>query len=165
MNESRGQTENAFKLSTQLIPDESGTSFHRAPRAEVYAERYIDWEDGMPVLKYRNVVKKEAIEELTRHAMSQAYEGEWEPLLQCYIEDPRFKGMMKAEVMRHKLIDKATKGDIDAIKLIDERLLGKPKQSVESKNMHITYEDYLMELAKQEGVLPDDGSGTNPLEL
>lgn len=155
--------QDALKLSTQLISDGEGTSFHRAPRAEIYAERYIDWEDGMPILKYRNVVKKEAIEELTRHAMSQQYEGDWDPRLQCYIEDPRFKGMTKAEVMRHKLIDKAAKGDIEAIKLIDERLLGKPKQSVESKNLNIGYEDYLMELARQEGLIPDDGS--SPLGL
>lgn len=159
------QNKDAFRTGAnaiQMIANEDGTYFHKA---NVYAERYIDWEDGMPVLKYRNVVKKEAMNELTRHAMSQPYEGEWDPILQDYIKDPRFDGMTKAEVIEHKLIDKAAAGNIEAIKEIKDRLLGKAKQQVESKNLNIGYEDYLAGLARQEGILKDDGSEPPPLDL
>lgn len=148
--------------STQLYQSsgQEGTpSFKRIPKAEIVAERYIDWEDGMPILKYRNVVKKEALVELTRHAISQPYEGEWDSFFQCYIKDPRFDGMTKAEVAQHKLADKAAAGDTDALKEITDRLVGKSKQQVETKNLNIGYEDYLLELARQEGLIKDDGPG------
>lgn len=142
----------------QMIQSENGTY---VPRSQIYSERYVDWEDGMPVLKYRNVVRKEAINELTRHALSQPYEGEWNPEQQCYIKDPRFEGMTKAEVIEHRLVDKAAAGSVEAIKEIKDRLMGKPKQQVESKNLNISYEDYLAELARSEGILDDSSDESN----
>ena len=149
---------NQEPIKVQIVP------YTKPVRGQVSVERYIDWEDGMPVLRYRNVVKKEALAELKRHALSQHYEGEWCDILQCYIIDPRFEGMTKVEVMEHRLIDKAVSGNIEAIKEVNDRLLGKPKQQVESKNLNITYEDYLLELARQEGILNDDQS-TEPLDI
>ena len=132
------------------------TPYVKPIQGQVITERYIDWEDGMPVLRYRNVIKKEALNELTKHALSQMYEGEWCDILQCFIVDPRFEGMTKAEVMEHRLVDKAAAGNIEAIKEVKDRLTGKPKQQIESKSMQISYEDYLNELARQEGLIPND---------
>lgn len=135
--------------SVQLISDGPGThSFHKAMTPAV--ERYIDWEDGMPVLKYRNLVKKEAANSLKLHALSQPYEGEWDALFQCYLVDPRFEGMTKAEVIEHKMVDKAASGNIEAAKEIQDRLCGKAKQQVESKNLNMSYENFLEEIARQE---------------
>lgn len=139
----------------QMIQSENGTY---VPRSQIYSERYVDWEDGMPVVRYKNVVRKEAINELTRHALSQPYEGEWDPVEKCFVIDPRFEGMTKAEVIEHRLVDKAAAGNVEAIKEIKDRLMGKPKQQVESKNLNISYEDYLTELARSEGMLDDEPS-------
>lgn len=121
-------------------------------------ERKLIWENGMPVIRYQNVIKKEAITELTKHALSQPYEGEWDEAEQCYKIDPRFVGMTKAEVIEHRLVDKAASGDILAIEKIKDRLLGKPKQQIESKNLNVTYEDYLNELAREEGLVEDEST-------
>ena len=104
-------------VKVQIMP------YIKPMRGQVMTERYIDWEDGMPVLKYRNVMKKEALPELYRHALSQPYEGEWSDIFQCYIVDPRFEGMTKAEVKAHRLADKAASGNIEAMKEIDDRLV------------------------------------------
>ena len=120
------------------------------PRPHVEVERYVKWVDGMPEVAYRNVIKKEALPELKRHALSQMYEGEWDSVNQCYEIDPRYVGMTKAEVIEHKKVDLACAGDLQAMKEIDDRLLGKPKQQVESKNLNVSYEDWLNEIARQE---------------
>ena len=146
-------------VKVQLVP------YIKPIQGKVMTERYIDWEDGMPVLRYRNIVKKEALVELTRHAISQPYEGEWSGILQCYIIDPRFEGMTKAEVAEHKLADKAASGSIEATKEIKDRLIGKAKQQIESKNLNISYEDYLVELAKNEGIIPNDTQQSRPLDI
>lgn len=148
----------------RMSKSEDGT--YVPTKGQIFAERYIDWEDGMPVLKYRNVIRKEAINELTRHALSQPYEGDWDPETQEYIIDPRFVGMTKAEVMEHKLVDKAAAGNVEAIREIKDRLMGKPKQQVESKNLNITYEDFLEELARTENLANDNETiSDGPLDL
>lgn len=147
----------------QMSQSEDGT--YVPNRGQIYSERYIEFEDGMPVLKYRNVIRKEALNELTRHALSQPYEGEWDPVAQEYVKDPRFEGMTKAEVMEHRLIDKAAAGNVEAIREIKDRLMGKPKQQVESKNLNISYEDFLAELARTEDQSNDDTESGTAFDL
>lgn len=64
--------------------------------------------------------------------------------------DPDFpyNGMTCAEVMVRKQILKAAQtGDAE---MVMDRLLGRPKQSVESTKLSLTYEDFLKETARKE---------------
>ncbi len=56
---------------------------------------------------------------------------------------PRFKDISKGEVILRQLIDKATYGDISATKELLDRLIGKPKQMLESKRLTMNYQDFL----------------------
>jgi hypothetical protein len=75
--------------------------------------------------------------ELEREAAELAHEAELE-----------FEGMTNAEVMIIKLARAAAAGDKDATSAMMDRVLGRPKQSVESKSLKLTYEDYLKEMAR-----------------
>jgi hypothetical protein len=78
-------------------------------------------------------------------AAERAYEAELE-----------FSGMTNAEVMIVKLARAAARGDKDSTAAMLDRVLGKPKQSVESKSMKLTYEDYLKEMARTSALPPVD---------
>jgi len=62
-------------------------------------------------------------------------------------QEREFEGMTNAEVMIVKLARSAAGGDPVATSMMLDRVLGKPKQSVESKSMTMTYADVLKEKA------------------
>ena len=97
-------------------------------------------------------MKKEDIQEMKFHAASQMYVGDWDPIQQDYIVDERYVGMTKLEVAQHKQMDAAARGDSDALVRIEDRLMGKPKQQVESVQISATLEDFLNKVAEQEGM-------------
>lgn len=78
------------------------------------------------------------------------YQGEYNEELDMYIIEPRFEGMTNAEVMWIRTAEKAASGDLAATNLILDRVLGKPKQSVESMSMSMSYPEFLEFLAKKE---------------
>ena len=57
--------------------------------------------------------------------------------------------MSNIEVMWIRLAEKAANGDMGAMSMMFDRLLGKPKQSVETASVSMTYQEFLKELAKQ----------------
>lgn len=124
-----------------------------------YVEPYIVWENGIPKKKYKLVMAKEDIQEMKIHAATQMYHGEWDPINQTYIVDPRYEGLSKIEVAQHKLMDKAAAGDIDALSKIEDRILGKPKQQVESLQISATLESFLEKVAKDEGMVSPSPAG------
>lgn len=146
--------QNSQTKNNPLIPQIIPPSPYHVP------VRRLVFENGMPVLTHEFVVNKNSLPEIRLHAISQPYEGEKridKETGETYVYfDPRYEGMTKAEVMEHKLADLAASGDLDAIKEIHDRLNGKPKQQVESKNLNLSYEDYLEEIARQEGLTNDD---------
>lgn len=98
-------------------------------------------------------MKKEDIQEMKFHAASQMYVGDWDPVAQDYIVDERYVGMTKLEVAQHKQMDAAARGDGQALEKIEDRLMGKPKQQVESVQISATLEDFLARVAEQEGLV------------
>ena len=64
-----------------------------------------------------------------------------------YEDELEFQGMTNAEVMIIRLARAAAAGDKEATASILDRTLGRPKQSVESKSMTMTYADVLKEKA------------------
>lgn len=127
-----------------------------------YVEPYIVWVDGLPVKKIRTVLAKDDVQELRTNAAAQPYFGDWDPVNQEYIPDPRYEGMSKIEVAIHKQMDQAARGDINALEKIEDRMFGKPKVQVESLQISATLEEFLEKVAVSEGLAPPDvGLGHN----
>lgn len=111
----------------------------------------ITWVNGVPEPTYTKIVSAQSVKKLAQVAASLPYEGEWDEDLEMYILEPRFKGMTNIEVMWVRLAEKAANGDKEAMNMMFDRILGKPKQSVETASVSMTYQEFLKELSKQSG--------------
>ncbi len=65
--------------------------------------------------------------------------------------DEEFEGMNNAEVAMIRLADAAACGNLKALDMLQDRIVGKPMVSTENKNINMTYEDLLGVIAKREG--------------
>lgn len=139
--------------------------------------KYIEWVDGRPMPRYAQPLNKQQMSELVTAALSTEYEGDIDPETgePCNF-DSRYRGMTKAEVMALRLADRAAAGDNKATTEVLDRVLGKPKQSVETVGVKMTYHDFLEMLEKDEtaqqkaefthtidleAVFPDDHTDTD----
>lgn len=109
----------------------------------------IEWVNGVPEPVYKNITPS-SVKQLANTALSLPYQGEYIPELDTYIIEPRFQGMSNAEVMWIKMAEKAATGDLKAAEMILDRVLGKPKQSVESATMTMNYTEFLDYLSKKQ---------------
>lgn len=156
-------------------------SAHSVPSvpSNAYIEPYISWENGLPVKKHKVVISNADISEMKYHAAAQVYQGEWDPVNECYIPDPRYNGMSKIEVAQHKLMDLAASGDTNALTQVENRLIGLPKQTVESLSIKGSLEDFLSNVLQNENnesngfingcitadILDDGTGGSGPSSL
>lgn len=115
-----------------------------------YVEPYISWENGVPKRKYKVVVSKEDILEAKKYAAIQPYQGDWDPINERYIPDPRYSGLSKIEVAQHKLMDAAAAGDLNALAQVENRLVGMPTQSINSFSIKGSLEDFLKTVVDKE---------------
>ena len=112
------------------------------------SKHYVKWKDGVPYPVGTYLLSKQNIEDLHLVALSSPYEpDDTLPEDQYWDEKLRYEGMTKGEVMILKLTEKASQGNMHAMSMVLDRILGKPKQSVESKTMTMTYKDYLDHLS------------------
>lgn len=116
--------------------------------------RVIVWgEDGLPRPEYREAISKDGLNALIPAAVSCEYEPLEEMIYdaqgkptgeyQLIRGEERFIGMTKAEVAAHRYATAAAQGDMEAIKFIHDRVLGKPKQQTENLNLDLSMQDYL----------------------
>ncbi len=110
----------------------------------------IRWVNGMPE-PYIQCINPATVKQLATTAMSMPYEGEFNPDTGTYVIDPKYEGMTNAEVMWMKVAQQAANGNLKAVNIILDRVLGKPKQSIESTTMSMSYSEFLEQLAKQQG--------------
>lgn len=108
----------------------------------------IEWVNGVPEPVYKNI-NPSSVKQLAITALSLPYQGEYVPELDVMYIDPRFEGMSNAEVMWIRMAEKASTGDLKAAEMILDRVLGKPKQSVENATMTMNYTEFLDYLSKQ----------------
>jgi hypothetical protein len=73
----------------------------------------------------------------------------------------KYLGMTCAEVMMVKRAQAAARGDASAMDALLDRALGRPKQSVESKSLKLSYEDYLKEQTRHNADGPVGGGGSD----
>lgn len=135
-----------------IVEDNKGVLPSELSSKNAYVEPYIVWENGVPVQKHKVVITKQDIQSMKYHAAVQMYHGEWDPVNECYIPDKRYEGLSKIEVAQHRLMDKAASGDTAALFQIENRMLGMPKQQVESLNINATLEGFLEKVAQGEGL-------------
>jgi hypothetical protein len=113
--------------------------------------KLIRWVNGQPVPTYAPPLNKDQMSNLITAALSTEYKGDLDPVTgEPYNFNIRFTGMTCAEVMAIRLAEKAAAGDSKSITEILDRILGKPKQSVESVGVKMNYRDYLNFLAVNE---------------
>jgi hypothetical protein len=79
--------------------------------------------------------------------------------------DPEFDGMTNAEVMMVRMARKAAAGDLSVASELLDRVLGRPKQSVESKSLNLTYEDFLKEAARLAAVPTEPPPHPHPSDI
>lgn len=141
------------------------------PQSSVkFNRRLVVWgADGLPAPATVPLLSKPQIDALAAAALSLPYspvppsealpKEQYEVAFNQYLaECAEFEGMTNAEVMYVRLARKAAEGDKEATTVLLDRVLGKPKQSVESKSMKLTYEDYLQELARSSSSTPKQPS-------
>ena len=109
----------------------------------------IEWVNGVPEAVYKNITPT-SVKQLANTALSLPYQGEYIAELDTNVIEPRFAGMSNAEVMWVKMAEKAANGDLKAAEMILDRVLGKPKQSVESATMTMNYTEFLDYLSKKQ---------------
>ncbi len=124
----------------------------------VINKRMIVWgPDGVPRPSSVPTISKQGIEDLAAVALSLPYkipevpldlsDAEHKKAVARREEEMEFEGMTNAEVMIVKLARSAASGDPDATTMLLDRVLGRPKQSVESKSVTFSYADVLKEKA------------------
>jgi len=96
----------------------------------------------MPVPVCRQVITKASVKKLIEAVLAIPYISE--------ITDESLEGLPVAEVMFIRLAQSAAEGNHEALKILLDRVLGKPKQFSETVTMKMSYRDFLEQLAKKE---------------
>lgn len=112
----------------------------------------FEWVEDLPRPRTSRTMQKEQLSMLHNAALGLPYRGVWNPATQSYVmDDPAFAGATYGEVMVWKLVHKAAvDGDMPAIKEVLDRVLGKPKQALETKSMTMSYSEFLEASAAEE---------------
>ncbi len=106
--------------------------------------KLVVWDaEGNPLVTTEQMLTKASIHDLWMSGAAQIYVPDpHDPL------DAQYAGMTCAEVMVRKQIQNAAR--LGLAESVMDRLIGRPKQSVESTKLVLTYEDTLREIARKE---------------
>ena len=111
----------------------------------------IVWKNNLPVVESREYFPTHEIKSVTESIMAEPFD---DPLGIF----PEFVGCSYGEVILRQLVRRAALGCKDATKELLDRLVGRPKQTVESKKLSLTYQDYLNELNRTTNDIPPAAS-------
>ncbi len=100
------------------------------------------------------MINKEALSQLPLTVSSLLYKRT--QLEKEFEIDEEFEGMTNIEVGMIHLAEAAARGDTRALDMLQDRIVGKPKISTENKNINLTYEDLLDQIARNEGYAEED---------
>lgn len=132
---------------TPVVPQPPDAPLKNAPAKVgdmgVINRRMIVWgPDGVPRPESVPMLTPKNVEDIAATALSLPYKTD--PLSSS---DEEFVGMTNAEVMLVRMARLAAGGDLSAANVLLDRVLGRPKQSIESKNVNVSYADVLKEKA------------------
>ncbi len=113
----------------------------------------IKWVDGRPVPTYTKMITKEAVSQLPLTVLSLPYRR---TALEIELGiDEEYEGKTNGEVALMRLAAEAARGNLKAVDMLMDRVTGKPKITTENKNITLTYEDLLDQIARNEDKEPD----------
>ena len=115
-------------------------------RDETAVSSYLEWVDGMPIPKFAPSATKGSTTALIAAAASVPFTAPSERTAD------RFANMTVLEVAAIRLMEAAADGDTTATREVFDRILGKPKQETQNVSVNATYQDYLQQIAIEEGV-------------
>lgn len=143
----KDQTQEKPLLTSGNLPHLPFRSKDAAAPAGV-RRKLIKWVNGVPLPVDSEIIPadKDNVKKLMEAAASLPYEGEgsWLGL------EPELFGHTKLEVMMIRLMKQAASGDMDAIKIVLDRLMGKPEQISKSMEVTGTYKEFLELLDKKD---------------
>lgn len=113
----------------------------------------IVWVNNAPQPRYGGPMGKAQLTQLFSAGLSMPYKGTYAPEEDAYIIEDEYDGKTIGEVIVMKRLQKAAEGDPDATRDILDRVMGKPKQSVESTSVTMSYSDFLEMSANEEDEL------------
>jgi len=105
------------------------------------------------VVQYRITNGVEVIEKELGSIKDIAKKALFEAAMTKLDEKPDTKRMTAVELAAYQLAKKAAAGNREAITELLDRILGKPKQSVETKNLNLTLEDVLKQAVNEDGTV------------
>ena len=114
--------------------------------------RIVAWDPdtGQPVVQNVPMFTRAQISEIALAAASQPYvDPDDEIKIELGLAPSRFFGRSNLEVMLVKQAEGAAKTG-EGVDSILDRLIGKPKQSLESVKVSMSYEDWLKDVARRE---------------
>lgn len=112
--------------------------------------KYIIWKDGLPYPAYADPYTKDVANAVLHTAFALPYEPVTDDEGDMLPGESNYTGMSKGEVAAIRQADAASRGSIQAAEFMFDRILGKPKQAVETLNVNMTYKDFLNTIAHQE---------------
>lgn len=137
------QQEVASALEIKKMLAKADRDYKRKPAGRLIVRDEL----GNPQPVYGEVKTRANVENSLLSMVSLPYEGVHDPETGEYINyDKRFEGMTLLDKASYELAIKAAAGDTKATEMIFDRILGKPKQQVESLSMTMSYEQYLNNL-------------------
>lgn len=109
----------------------------------------IKWVNGIPVPYTEWVVDKTKIDSVFLTALSLPYTGREDPITgQTHIE-PRFVGLTNIEVAAIRQAERSAEGELESLKFLTDRVLGKAKQQIDTTNVNISLNDFLSSMSEQ----------------
>ena len=113
-----------------------------APVTSVEYRAELLWQDGMPYLASAPVRvsnnPQEALPELLRKVLDLPYDG----------SDSTLAGLSNAEAIAVQVARSAANGDLNATQMLFDRLLGRPKQSIETVSLTGDLNTFLDQVAE-----------------
>ena len=112
-------------------------------------QKIIKWVDGVPLPAFQVLLKSSGVQELPLTVLSLPYKRTPQEIEKEI--DVEFSEMTNGEVAMIRVARQAAGGDLEALKILLDRILGKPKFQAEIKSLHVTYQDFLDEIERKEG--------------
>ena len=150
-----------------MSPNESG---------QWLLSKVIEWRDNVPYVVGKEVFTKTSLTAMVPAAIATQFKPRRNRDGEIKEEDKDFIGLTCGEAMMIRQARDASYGALDATEFLTDRLCGKPKQSVESTSLTMTFQDYLdtlppppqINVVEIEALLelkPDDASQAHSLKL
>lgn len=105
------------------------------------------WRDGVPFISTEPVIPKAKYNDILETAMSAPYTGYVDPVHGELVIEPHLVGKTMIEATLYHVAQSAAQGNPKSIEFVFDRLLGKPKQAIESTNLNMSYQDFLDSIA------------------